>query len=58
MGVFRGFDGHSSISGSKVVEKQANIIMGIPTDSLGNPYKIRDLSAITWVPETPGNLGL
>jgi len=30
-------------------------IRGIPTNSLGNPYKIRGLSAITWGPETPGS---
>jgi len=52
---FRGFDGLSSISGSKVMAIQANIIRGIPTNSLGNPYKIRGLSAITWGPETPGS---
>jgi len=27
----------------------------ILTNSLGNPYKIRGLSAITWGPETPGS---
>ena len=31
------------------------LIREIPTNSLGNPYKIRGLSAITWGPETSGS---
>jgi len=36
-------------------QNKQKIIKGIPTNFLGNPYKIRGLSAITWGPETPGN---
>jgi len=31
------------------------IIRGIPTSSLGNPYKIWGLMALTWAPETLGS---
>jgi len=50
-----GFDGLSSISGSKVMEKKQKIISGIPTNSLRNPYKIWGLMALTWAPETLGS---
>jgi len=53
--VFRGFDGLSSISGSKLWQNKQKLIRGIPTNSLGNLYKIRGLSALTWAPETPGS---
>jgi len=39
----------------KLWQNKQKIIRGIPTNSLGNPYKIRGLSAITWGPETPGS---
>ena len=35
--------------------KQKIIINGIPTNSLGNPYKIWGLMALTWAPETLGS---
>jgi len=36
-------------------QNKQKLIRGIPTNSLGNPYKIRGLSAITWAPEAPGS---
>jgi len=36
-------------------QNKQKIITGNPTTSLGNPYKTRGLSAITWGPETPGS---
>jgi len=39
----------------KVCQNQQKIVRKIPTNSLGNPYKIRGLLAITWAPETPGS---
>jgi len=39
----------------KLWQSKHKIIMGILTISLGYPYKIRGLSAITWGPETPGS---
>ena len=39
----------------KLWQNKQKIINGISTNSLGNPYKIRGLSAITWGPETSGN---
>ena len=36
-------------------QNKQNIIRGIPTNSLANPYKIRGFSAITWGPGTPGS---
>ena len=39
----------------KLWRNKQKLIRGIPTNSLGNPYRIRDLSAITWAPETPGS---
>ena len=39
----------------KLRQNKQKIIRGIPTNSLGNPYKIRGLSALTWAPETPGS---
>jgi len=39
----------------KLWQSKQKIIRGFPTNSLGNPYKIRGLSAITWGPETPGS---
>jgi len=41
--------------GQKLWQKKQKITRGISTDSLGNPYKIRGLSAITWGPETSGS---
>jgi len=38
----------------KLWQNKQKIIRGIPTNSLGNPYKIRGLSAIPWGPQTPG----
>jgi len=38
-----------------VWQNNQKFIRGIPTNSLGNPYKIKGLSAITWAPETPGS---
>ena len=39
----------------KLWQNKQKLIRGIPTNSLGNPYKIRSLSAITWGPETSGS---
>jgi len=39
----------------KLWQNKQKIIREIPTNSLGNPYKIRGLSAITWGPETLGS---
>ena len=39
----------------KLWKNKQKKIRGIPTNSLGNPYKIRGLSAITWGPETSGS---
>jgi len=36
-------------------QNKQKMIRGIPTMSLGNLHKIWGLSAITWVPETPGS---
>ena len=37
-------------------KNKQKIIRGIPTNSLGNPYKIWGLMALTWAPETLGSL--
>jgi len=39
----------------KLWQSKQKIIRGIPTNFLGNPYRIMGLSAITWGPETPGS---
>jgi len=39
----------------KLWQNKQKIIRGIPTKSLGNPYKNKGLSAITWGPETSGS---
>jgi len=36
-------------------KNKQKLIRGIPTNLLGNPYKIGDLSTLTWAPETPGS---
>jgi len=36
-------------------KNKQKLIKGIPTNFLGNPYKIRGLSAIYLAPETPGS---
>jgi len=36
----------------KLWQNKQKILRGIPTNSLGNTYKIRGLSAITWGPKT------
>jgi len=40
----------------KLWQTKQKVIRGISTNSLGNPYTIRGLSAITWTQETPGSL--
>jgi len=39
----------------KLRQNMQKLIRGIPTNSLGNPYKISGLSAITLAVETPGS---
>jgi len=39
----------------KLWQNKQKLIMGIATNSLGNPYKIRGLSTITLAPERPGS---
>ena len=39
----------------KLWKNKQKIISGIPTNSLGNPYKIWCLMALTWAPETLGS---
>jgi len=39
----------------KLWQNKQKINRGIPTNSLGNPYKIRGLSAITWGPVMLGS---
>ena len=39
----------------KLWQNRHKLIRGIPNTSLGNPYRIRGLSALTWAPETPGS---
>ena len=39
----------------KLRHNKQKLIRGIPTNSLGNSYKIWGLSAITLAPETPGS---
>ena len=35
-------------------QNKQKVIREIPTNTLGNPYKIRGISAITYAPETTG----
>jgi len=39
----------------KLRQNRQKLIRGLYTNSLGNSYKIRGISAITWAPETPGS---
>jgi len=39
----------------KLWQNKQKIIREIPTSSLGNPYKIWGLMALTWAPETLGS---
>ena len=39
----------------KLWKNKQKIIRGIPTNSLGNPYKMWGLMALTWAPETLGS---
>jgi len=39
----------------KLWQNKQKIIRGVPTNSLGNPYKIRGPSAMTWGTEKPGS---
>jgi len=39
----------------KLWQNKQKVLERIPTNSLGNSYNIRGLSAITWAPATPGS---